>query len=348
MCIATLAERSRTSLRLPGQGRVAGEHPAVGVDDADADVADRLLLGSAAGPGDAGDADAEVGAEALDRAAGHRLGDLGRDRADGPRSALRRRRAGRSSPGSSRRPRRRRSSPRSRGSRSGGPRAALPCTTPRAPIVDPASSAGDDLVDALAAVGVDEVAVTLAQGREEAVSQAPVPVPVADVDLELGAAAQAGRDLERSRGRCRARSRAGSWPASTPGSRTSSSSRPRSSPPGRARSPTGPDATAAGHIACSSRGGPGSTTTTGPSASTTSPGAVPAGSSAIAPSGTIACLRVPSRRPSGSNFIRRANPATISAIRFSIASSRTISRPLKPRDDLGGQVVGGRAEARRW
>ena len=56
--------------------------------------------------------------------------------------------------------------------------------------------------------------------------------------------------------------------------------------------------TAAAHIGRSSPGGPGSTTTSGPAPSaggTTSPGAVPTGSRIVAPSGTIACLRLPAR-----------------------------------------------------
>ena len=46
-----------------------------------ADVADRLLLAAAVGAGDPGDRDGDVGIEALQRPVGHRLGDLGRDRA---------------------------------------------------------------------------------------------------------------------------------------------------------------------------------------------------------------------------------------------------------------------------
>ena len=79
MCIATLTERSRTSSRLPGScGSRASTSPSA-VAHADADVADRLRPRSRRRAGDAGDADAESGSEALDRARGHRLGDLRRD-----------------------------------------------------------------------------------------------------------------------------------------------------------------------------------------------------------------------------------------------------------------------------
>jgi hypothetical protein len=88
-------------------------------------------------------------------------------------------------------------------------------------------------------------------------------------------------------------------------------------------------AIAFGHISWSSRGGPGSTITTWPSAGTTSPGAVPAGSIGVAPSGTIACLRLPSRTASGSKRSRRAKREMISPILSSILSSRTSLRPAK-------------------
>ncbi len=93
-------------------------------------------------------------------------------------------------------------------------------------------------------------------------------------------------------------------------------------------------ATAVPHIGCSSRGGPGSTTTVGRSRSagggTTSPGAVPTGSSTVAPSGTVACLRLPSRTASMSTFGKRlASGRRISAMRSSTAGSSVISRPWK-------------------
>ena len=49
-----------------------------------------------------------------------------------------------------------------------------------------------------------------------------------------------------------------------------------------------------GHICASSEGGPGSTTTVDGAQGTISPGAVPIGSITWAPSGTSACLSMPS------------------------------------------------------
>ena len=65
------------SWRSPGDHRVTGDDRTVGCLDADADVADRLLLAAAVGPGDSGDPDPEVGPETSQRAVGHRLRDLG-------------------------------------------------------------------------------------------------------------------------------------------------------------------------------------------------------------------------------------------------------------------------------
>ena len=63
-------------------------------------------------------------------------------------------------------------------------------------------------------------------------------------------------------------------------------------------------ATATSHIGCSSRGGPGSTTTTG-EPGTTRPGAVPTGSITSAPSGIMACFRLAARIASGSQWVKR-------------------------------------------
>ena len=91
---------------------------------------------------------------------------------------------------------------------------------------------------------------------------------------------------------------------------------------------------ACGHMACSSRGGPGSTTTVGPepfSGGTTRPGAVPAGSITSAPSGTSACLRFAVRTASGSSSVKRfISGFRISAILPSRSSSRPSGRPVKP------------------
>ena len=75
MCIATVVERSRMSDRLPGSRRVRVSVAAVGQRYGETDCADRLFRRSPAGPGDPGDRDGGVGAEALQRAGRHRLGD---------------------------------------------------------------------------------------------------------------------------------------------------------------------------------------------------------------------------------------------------------------------------------
>jgi hypothetical protein len=93
------------------------------------------------------------------------------------------------------------------------------------------------------------------------------------------------------------------------------------------------DATAAGHIPCSSEGGPGRTTTGGPdrpsATGTTSPGAVPTGSSTVAPAGTRACLATPAAVAAGSaRHPRRAiSAATIPPMRSSRAGSTADGRP---------------------
>ena len=69
----------------------------------------------------------------------------------------------------------------------------------------------------------------------------------------------------------------------------------------------------------------------------------------LAPSGIIACLRFAASSASGSKRMppREAgdDPRRSSA---SIPSSSTMLDPGEPRDDLGRQVVGGRARGRRW
>src|ERR1700761_5226975 len=84
--------------------------------------------------------------------------------------------------------------------------------------------------------------------------------------------------------------------------------------------------TAVFHIGCSSRGGPGSTTTVG-LPGTMTPGAVPTGSITTAPTGTMACLRLAARTASKSPAPRRAiNFFKIAAILASISLSSTSSR----------------------
>ena len=58
-----------------------GSRAAAGQRHGETDGADRLVVGSAAGPGDPGDRHGGVGAEAVERAGGHRLGHRLRDRA---------------------------------------------------------------------------------------------------------------------------------------------------------------------------------------------------------------------------------------------------------------------------
>ena len=105
---------------------------------------------------------------------------------------------------------------------------------------------------------------------------------------------------------------------------------------------------AAGHIGCSSRGGPGRTITTGSPAGTTSPGAVPD--------------RVERRRALGDHRLLAVRLAQ--RLRVEAEAAREAGEDLgdlllhllvedqlaagEARDDLRGQVVGGRAEARRW
>src|SRR5829696_3182141 len=93
-------------------------------------------------------------------------------------------------------------------------------------------------------------------------------------------------------------------------------------------------ATASYHTGWSSRGGPGRTTTVGPGrpsvGGTTRPGAVPAGPRTVAPSGTVACLRVEASIAAWSRLRqRRSIGSTIAAIRRSSSSSSTGSRPWK-------------------
>jgi hypothetical protein len=114
----------------------------------------------------------------------------------------------------------------------------------------------------------------------------------------------------------------------------SPNSRSRADSKGRVRASTAlaaEVASAAGHIACSSRGGPGSTITVGPPATgTTSPGAVPTGSSGCAPRGTIACLRFATCSACGLTCLRWRNRARMAVICRSSASSSSSSTPANP------------------
>ena len=75
---------------------------------------------------------------------------------------------------------------------------------------------------------------------------------------------------------------------------------------------------------------------------------MPTGSSAIAPSGTIACLRFAIRSASSSMFHRRAKRAMICPIRRSRSSSRRSGRPAKSATTsaVRSSAVGPEAAAR--
>ena len=63
MCIATVVERSRTSVRPPGRLQRARQRAPAALAHAEAHQPHRLVLAAAAGAGDAGDADPDVGFE---------------------------------------------------------------------------------------------------------------------------------------------------------------------------------------------------------------------------------------------------------------------------------------------
>src|SRR4051812_47333541 len=96
---------------------------------------------------------------------------------------------------------------------------------------------------------------------------------------------------------------------------------------------TGSVPPAAGHMPCSSAGGPGRTSTVGPAvpsaAGTTRPGAVPTGSRTVAPAGTSACFRTPAAVDAASaRHPRRAiQRSTTAPMRRSSAVSTADGRP---------------------
>ena len=99
---------------------------------------------------------------------------------------------------------------------------------------------------------------------------------------------------------------------------------------------------------CSSRGGPGSTITVGPPSTRRRPAPArsPRGRSRSAPLRDHRLLSVRDRAaPPGSKSIRSAKPAMIAAIRSSISSSSAHLAAGEAGHDLGGEVVGGRPEA---
>ena len=72
---------------------------------------------------------------------------------------------------------------------------------------------------------------------------------------------------------------------------------------------------------------------------------MPAGLIAVAPTGTIACLRLASRRASGSKFMRLANSARIVGDLLLHLLVQDELAAGEAADDLRGQVVRGRAQA---
>ena len=347
--------RSRTSGREPGRSSLrAIRAPSRSADATPRARARPASPASRRRAGDAGDADADVGAEARERAVGERVGDLGRDGAE-PRDQLRGRRPpARSSPRSSTRPRRPARTPTSPAGRSAGPPAARRCTTRRPrPCArgGPLSSAAT--CSSIVVPSSENSCARVALAHE--VRERRVGVRRAGLvqrrDLDL-AAPQAGRDLQRREVDPRsARRRRASRRSPTRGSPSAAGSPARTRSRRRSRRGRRPSRAPCAHIGCSSRGGPGSTTTVGrrrgpSSGGTTTPGAVPTGSSTVAPSGTCACLRVPRAIAARSMFGQRsASGATIAAMRCSSASSSTIARPANSATTSRREVVGGRAEA---
>ena len=180
----------------------------VATRDAEADRADRLLLGPAARARDAGDPDADVRAEALQRAVGERRRDLQRDRAvrvDQLRGHARERRLGLVGVDDHAAEHVRRRAPRSVS------RAAIspPVQDSATATVRPASSpiTWSSTVEPSSENSVSRVA--LADRRLERVVDLGGGRLEDGRDLDL-AAPQAGRDLERSIGTPSARSRAAS------------------------------------------------------------------------------------------------------------------------------------------
>ena len=97
------------------------------------------------------------------------------------------------------------------------------------------------------------------------------------------------------------------------------------------------------HISCSSRGGPGKTTTVGPEPpekGTTRPGAVPTGSNTVAPAGTTACLRFASEHGVGIQVSPAAHqrPEDLGDLRLELLVEHHLATTKLP-DDLGRQVV---------
>ena len=171
-------------------------------------------------------------------------------------------------------------------------------------------------------------------------------VAVADVDLDL-AAAQAGGDLDLRQGdalRLHLAQALGDLGLGD-AEHAQRVAVQRRGPLQQLR--TGSVSSAAGHIGCSSRGGPGRTTTRRPSAGTTRPGAVPTGIERDRALGHHRLLAVglPHRlgvkvEAAGEAAQDRRDLLLHLLVEDQVAAG-------EPGDDLGGEVVGGRAEAAR-
>ena len=133
--------------------------------------------------------------------------------------------------------------------------------------------------------------------------------------------------------------------STTPARRTRAARAARARPPPNSGAQQRVRRARSAHIAASSEGGPGSTTMRWPPCSTTTPGAVPTGGSTAAPSGTVACLRLPSRHSAWSSPRAAANAPVIASICASVGSSSTSRRPVTCRDGGDRAVVVRRAEA---
>ena len=204
---------------------------------------------------------ADVGAEPLDRAVGHRLGDLLRDRAVALDQLRRHAEQLRSWPRSSRRRRRRRSSPTSRAGRSGAPPAARRARLPHRERRALQQARRPARRSSLPSVEKSESPWRSAMQVDQRAARPPRVGLGADHDLQL-AAAQAGRDLEPVEVRAPPPRPAASRRSRTRGCRTGAASSGDSRSRRRAPSRNGSVSTACSQLSCSSRGGPGSTTTT--------------------------------------------------------------------------------------
>ena len=173
-CMTAVVVRSRIIARSPGSCSVRSIRASPG-RDADADHADRLLRRPPSRAGDAGDADAHVGAEPRPRPVGQRDRHLRRDRAHARRSArlgdVRQRHLGLVRVHDHARRARRPTSPRAR---SAVPPSARPCRTRRRPPSNrrPEQQRGDDLVDRRAVAREHGRPVALQQRRLERVVRA--------------------------------------------------------------------------------------------------------------------------------------------------------------------------------